>query len=134
MLIYLRRELHIINDLRAKMLIKNNIIKPEGIIIDVANKKARINSYKTTIDITIRLRGGEYLRRKIYIKSSIFVLSYSEIILSTREVNLSQDRDFLFKSVVQLNLVIFAYLVNHKITGILVRNECHGKMGWNSDD
>ena len=97
MLIYLRRELHIIDNLRAKMLIKNNIIKSKEIIINVVNKKVRINSYSTTINITTRSR-GEFIRRKIYIKLSIFVPSHSEIILLIKEINLFNDRDFLFES------------------------------------
>ena len=96
MLIYLRRELYIVNNLRVKILIKNNIIKPEEIIINVVNKKARINSYSTTINITTRSR-NEFIRRKIYIKLSIFVPSHSEIILLIKEINLFNDRDFLFK-------------------------------------
>ena len=99
MLVYLRRELYIIDNLRVKMLIKNNIIELEGIIINVVNKKARINSCSTTINITTRSR-GEFVRRKVYIKLSIFVSSNSEMILLIKEINLSNDRDFLFESVV----------------------------------
>ena len=36
------------------MLIKNNILRLEGFIINVNNKKAYIDSYKTEIKITIR--------------------------------------------------------------------------------
>ena len=99
MLVCLRRELYIIDNLRVKMLIGNDIIEPEGIIIDIANKKARINSCSTIINITARSR-GEFVRRKIYIKLSIFVPPHSEMILLIKEINLSNDRDFLFESVV----------------------------------
>ena len=37
-LIYLYRELYIINNLRTKILIRNNIIRSENIIIDIVNK------------------------------------------------------------------------------------------------
>ena len=124
MIIYLRRELYIVNNLRVKMLIKNNIIKSKEIIINVVNKKARIDSYSTIINITTRSR-GEFVRRKVYIKLSIFVPPHSEIMLSIKEIKLSNDRNFLFKPavVVQTNLIIFAYLINYTITGILIRNE-----------
>ena len=98
-LTYLRRELYIIDDLRIKMLIRNNIIKSKGIVINIINKKARINSYKTTINITIRPR-DEFIRRKIFIKLSTFVPPRSEIILLIKEINLSNDRNFLFELVV----------------------------------
>ena len=96
MLAYLRRELHIIDNLRIKILIKNNIIKFKEIVIDMINKKARINSYSITINIIARSR-GEFVRRKIYIKASIFVPSHSEIMLLIKGINLLNDRDFLFE-------------------------------------
>ena len=80
------------------MLIKNNIIKFEKIIINVVNKKVRINNCNITINIITRSR-DEFIRRKIYIKLSIFMPSHSEIMLSIKEINLSNDRDFLFKLV-----------------------------------
>ena len=98
MLIYLRRELYIVDNLRIKILIKNNIIKSKEIIINIINKKVRINSYSITINIIARFR-GEFIRRKIYIKVSIFVSSHSEIMLLIKEINLFNDRDFLFKLV-----------------------------------
>ena len=96
MLIYLRRELYIIDNLRVKILIKNNIIRFKEIIINIINKKIRINSYSITINITIRPR-GEFMRRKIYIKLSIFISSHSEIILLIKKINLFDDRNFLFE-------------------------------------
>ena len=78
------------------MLIKNNIIKSKEIVINIVNKKARINNCNIIINIIARSR-GEFVRRKIYVKLSIFVSSHSEIILLIKEINLSNDRDFLFE-------------------------------------
>ena len=99
MLIYLYRKLHIIDNLRIKIFIENNIIESKEIIINIVNKKARIDSYSTTINITTRPR-GEFIRRKVYIKLFIFVSSHSEIILLIKKINLSNNRNFLFKLVV----------------------------------
>ena len=98
MLIYLRRKLYIVDNLRIKILIKNNIIKFKEIVINVINKKARINNYSITINIIARSR-DEFIRRKIYIKISIFVSSHSEIMLLIKKINLFNNRDFLFKLV-----------------------------------
>ena len=78
------------------MFIKNNIIKSKEIIINVVNKKVRINNYSITINIIARSR-DEFIRRKIYIKASIFVSSHSEIMLLIKRINLFNNRDFLFK-------------------------------------
>ena len=96
MLTYLRRELYIVDNLYVKILIKNNIIKSEKIVINVINKKVRIESYSITINIIARSQ-GEFIRRKIYIKVFIFISSHSEIILLIKKINLSNDLNFLFK-------------------------------------
>ena len=96
MLIYLRKELYIINNLRVKIFIKNNIIEFKEIVINVINKKIRINNYSITINIIARSR-DEFIRRKIYIKVFIFISSHSEIILLIKKINLSNDLNFLFK-------------------------------------
>ena len=96
MLIYLRKELYIINNLRVKIFIKNNIIEFKEIVINVINKKIRINNYSITINIIARSR-DKFIRKKIYIKIFIFVSSHNEIILLIKKINLSNDRDFLFK-------------------------------------
>ena len=49
----IRREIYLINNLRAKILISNDIISPKQIIIDIANKLARIDSYYLNIKINI---------------------------------------------------------------------------------
>ena len=67
MLIYIRRELHIVNDLRVKMFIENNILKSKDFIINVINKKTRINNCKIEIKISSRPR-DEFVKRKIHIK------------------------------------------------------------------
>ena len=96
MLTYLRRKLHIIDNLRVKILIENNIIESKEIVINVINKKARINNYSITINIIARSR-DEFIRRKIYIKVFIFVSPHSEIMLLIKKISLLNDRDFLFE-------------------------------------
>lgn len=45
------------------------------------------------------------------------------MILPTKTVDLPRDCDFLFKPATQANLVLFAHLVDHTMTGVLCRNE-----------
>ena len=120
----LYRELHIVDNLRAKMLIGNDIIGPEGIVIDVANKQARIGSCNATATITAKPR-GEYVRKKVLAKEPTIVPPRSEMILPTKPIDLPSDRDFLFEPMkqVQTRMTMFAHIVDHKMSGILVRNE-----------
>ena len=120
-LAYVCRELHLVDDLRAKMLIGNNIIGPEGIVIDVANKKAYVASCGVTVRVSARLR-GKFVKRRVHSNTATIVLPHLEIMLQTRSVNLPADRDFFSDPVAQTNLTLFAHLVDHTMTGVLVRN------------
>lgn len=50
-------EIHLVEDLRANLLIGNNIMSLKGFVIDVKGKKALIGSCKVTIPIDARQRG-----------------------------------------------------------------------------
>ena len=78
------------------MLIKNDIIELESIVIDVTSKKIQIDSYKTKIKIFTRSR-DEFIRRNIHVKSTTIVSLRSKVILIIKVVNLSINRNFLFK-------------------------------------
>ena len=60
----IRREIHLVDNLRTKILIGNDIISPEQIIIDIANKSARVGSCYLNIKINIYQR-GQYVRRTV---------------------------------------------------------------------
>lgn len=53
----IRRELHLVDNLRANILIGNDIIDAEGITIDIAKEKAYIPGCKATVPITAKQRG-----------------------------------------------------------------------------
>ena len=53
-IVYIYRELYLVDNLRAKILISNNIISLESITINIANTKGYISSYKTDINVDIR--------------------------------------------------------------------------------
>ena len=51
---FIIKELHLINELKVKMLINNNILNLKEIFINIAQKKTIINSYKITINVFIK--------------------------------------------------------------------------------
>lgn len=53
-LIYIRRKLYLIDDLRVKILIENDILKLKNIVINIVYKKVYIDSYKTSIKISTK--------------------------------------------------------------------------------
>ena len=118
----IRREVHIVDDLRVKMLIGNDVIGPEGIVVDIANETARIGSCNTDIKINACQR-GHYVKRTILAQSTT-VPAHSEQILPVYDPILPADRDFFFEPAPQSQpLTLVAHLVDHRMSGVLARNE-----------
>ena len=121
----IRREIHIVNGLRANMLIKNDFIGPKEIIIDVVKEKTYIDSCKTSIMVTAR-QCGQFIRRKIHALLITKIPSHSEkfIPIFTSSLSLPNDRDYMFKLTKQIaNVVLFAHMVDSGIFIVLARND-----------
>lgn len=50
----IKRKVYIIKRLKAKMLVGNDILVPEGFVLDLSNKEATISSCNTKIQILIK--------------------------------------------------------------------------------
>ena len=119
----LRRELDLVEDLRAKMLIGNDIIAPEEITVDIANGKAQIGSCKVTINIDARQRGDQFIRRNVHAKSATDIHPRTEMMLPTKSIPLPPDRDFLFEPECHASLTMYCHLIDAGNVGIMVRND-----------
>ena len=51
------------------------------------------------------------------------ILPFSKTIIPIILTDLPDNRDFLFEPTRQANIAIFAYIVDYRFRGILVRNE-----------
>ena len=118
----IHRELHVVEDLRAKMLIGNDILGPEEIVIDVAGRKAYIGSCNSFASVTAHQRSS-FLRRHVHAKTASIIPPHGELMIPTSPLKLPEDRDFLFEPSVQGNLTMYAHLVDHGMSSILVRND-----------
>lgn len=54
---YIWRELHLVNGLKTNILIGNDIIKPEGILIDISSKSTYVSSCKIKFWIDTKQQG-----------------------------------------------------------------------------
>ncbi len=104
------------------MLIGNDIMSPEGFVIDVKKKSILIGSCGVTVPIDARQR-GQFLTRRLLSSQETVVPPCSEAMISLVPLPLPDDRDFLFHPVTQANLTLFAHLVNHETSRVLVRND-----------
>ena len=115
----IRCELHIVDNLKANILIGNNIIGAEGITIDIAKEKIYIPGCKATIPITTRQR-GQFVKKILHLTTYVTVLLQSQAFVSKNLLFLPLDRNFYFEPMQQPKLSLFAHLVIYNTKGILV--------------
>ena len=100
--ILMKREFHVIDNLTIKVFIKINIIKPKIITIDLENKIIRIDIYKE-LEIFIIVFNREESRTSIiiYNNKKIVISSYINIVVLIsrlkNRLKLSKNRNFIFK-------------------------------------
>ena len=114
-------ELHQVDGLRANILIGNNILAPEGFILNFKMGHAVVRSYRVTIPIKARQR-GQFLKRRLLAKSDGMMPPRSETMVLLLPVLLPDDRDFLFHPTTQANLTLYTHIVDHETSKILVKN------------
>lgn len=117
----IRCEIHLVKGLRVNLLIGNDILSPEGFIIDIGRKSALIRSCAVTISINTKQR-GQFLSRKLLASQESVVPPPSEAMIPLVKVPLPDDRDFLFHPTAQANLTLYTHILDHETSKILVRN------------
>lgn len=105
--------MHLVDNLKTNILIKNNFIDFKKIVINIASKFAHIENCVIIIDLKVKIT-CIIVHERIYVKKVIDVSFKLEITISMYYMFISSDRDFLFESN-ELNLSLYAYLVNFNI-------------------
>ena len=117
----IEREIHLINDLKANLLIENDFLKFEEFIIDVSERKATIANCDVTIDLFIRQRDS-YVRRNIHVNHVVVVSTEQEIAISIK-FSISEDRDFLFESSFKTNVTLYHHVIDSYTSEVIVKND-----------
>ena len=120
-----RREIYIVDNLKANMLIENDIIDSEIFIINLNNKIVRINNCDVTISIEIRSFKISTIQLSIHLKKIIIVSIYVELTIFIHRMKniLFVARDFLFESKIINQLSMYVHLIDAVIETIIVRND-----------
>ena len=124
--IMIRREIHLMNNLKINMFIDNDVTDSEKWNIDNEHSKTTIDNCDVTIFIDIRRRSSidQSMHKSVHIKKTIIVSSQSKMIISIHYLvdNIFNDRNYLFESD-ETELILYAHLMNIFIETILVRND-----------
>ena len=118
---FIKCELYLVEVFRANILIGNDILAPEGFVINIGLGHAIVGS--CVVKITIRARQkGPLLRKKLFAKKDGLVPPRFEVIISLLPIPLPDNRGFLFHPTAQTNLTLFADIIHHDTTKVLVQN------------
>ncbi len=117
----IRREIHLIDNLKINMLIENDILRLESIFIDDVNSKATIFSCNMMISIKIRTLFKEMINKSLHARFITIISSHSMMIILIHS-SLSAYRNFLFEST-HLNVSLFAHIIDSFITVIMTKND-----------
>ena len=120
-------EAHIVDDLKANMLIGIDNLEPQGITIDFKTATANVGACDNlTMPINIHARAEAHVKRVVKAKSTVTVPARSTIQVPVAYKVMSPDRDFLFEPECAQNLGleggVFAHIVDSSLAFVHVQN------------
>ena len=115
-------ELHLVDELKANMLVGNDVLCTEGFAVNLYNSSTLIHSCGVRIDINAR-QYSEFLRHRALASASTIIPPHSEALVAFQRIKLPDSRDFLFSPTPQQHLTLYSHLLDHTSTKVLVRNE-----------
>ena len=116
------REIHLVNELKANILIDNDVLNSKMFDISMSISTTYIENCDVIISITIFSR--EMHTQVIHFIKTNLIASYSEKLISIHKICVS-DRDYFFESIETVNFFIYAHMMNTKTNFILIRNKCN---------
>ena len=114
-------ELHLVEGLKANMLIGNDILCTEGFTINLASASAHILSCGVTIVIDAR-NHSQFLRRNVLADATTFIPPKSKALINFQQIPLPDLRNFLVQPFPQQQLTLYSHLLDHTSLKILVWN------------
>lgn len=112
-------KLYLVKDLRANILIGNNILVLKGFDLNVRLDHAIVRSCGIKITIKARQR-SQFLKRRLFAEKDRIIPPPFEAMISLLPVSLPNNRDFLFHLTAHANLTLFAHIIHYDTTKILV--------------
>ena len=114
-------DVHLVDDLRANMLIGMDTMGPEGIDIITTKRHAYVTSCNMRIPVEIKPQGAR-IRRAVKAKNDVLVRPGEQITIPVNYRAQLPDRDLLFEPN-ESELTLYAHIVDASVDSILARNE-----------
>ena len=114
-------DVHLVDDLRANMLIGMDTIGPEEINIITTKRQAYVTSCNIRIPVEIKPQGAR-VRRAVKAKNDVLVGPGEQITIPVNYRAELPDRDLLFKPD-KSELTLYAHIIDTSVNSILAKNE-----------
>ena len=116
------REVHIVDNLKAKMLIGMDIMVPEKIDIITSTSSAFIGSCQVEMPLKMVARGtGRSVLQPVHARQSTIIPPRSEAHVAVHHASLP-DREFFFEPD-ESPLALYAHLVDASMTAVIAKND-----------
>ena len=118
-------EIHIIKNLKIKMLLNMNILTPEDITMNLFRKVIIIGSCSNVeISLKITTKFTNSVSKAILVKQCTIILPWSNLTVAVIQPELSDDHNFLFKlNCQQTDASVYAHIVDHVMMEVHIHND-----------
>ena len=125
---HLTKELHLVDELKANLLMGIDILAPEGIDVQLSRQTATIASCADVeIPISIQTRSSK-VRKTVFTKTQMVIPPRTRKALPIqgpkgKPMELPADRDLMFEPGIRQKVSVFAHIVDHTISEVFVQND-----------
>ena len=119
----IRREIHLIDDLKINMFLENDIMKSKRIVINITKKFVVVNNIDVTIFLKTRFVKN-VIQKSMHLRKIVVIFSRFEMKIVVHNTCLSKNKNFLFEfddDIVEL--IMYAHIVDVFTFSILIRND-----------
>ena len=102
------RRAHIVEGLKAKMLIGVDIMGPKEIDISMAKKAAHVGSCNVDVPIQVHPHARNPVSRVVHVRSTVFIPPYSTAAIPIHHLQIPASRDFLFEPSSNVDMSLYA--------------------------
>ena len=117
-------KLHLVDGLKANMLMGNNVLCIEGFAINLSTSSTLIHSCGMKIDIDAR-QHSNFLKERALASAPIIMPSQSEALGAFQHIELPDSHDFLFHLFSQQHLTLYSHILDHTNLKIFVYNNAN---------
>ena len=120
-----RREMHIVDGLKANVLVGLDATGPEGFVLDLHKCTAVIRQCESVvIPISISSCSGPRVSKPVRVQSNTVVPAESTVTIPVHHLDLPVGRDFIFEPDA-IPLTLYAHWVDSNLSHVLATNHSH---------